>query len=72
MRTTLEIDDALLAAARTLAAERGTSLGRAVSDLMARGLAPRVAFEDDLPVFAVGADAPPITPEMLAEALDEW
>lgn len=72
VRTTLDIDDALLAAARTLAAERSISLGRAVSELMARGLEPLVAFEDDLPVFAVAADAAPITPEMVEEALDEW
>ena len=38
MRTTLELDDTVLAAARALARARGISLGRAVSDLALRGL----------------------------------
>ena len=38
MRTTLEIDDAVLAAARALAAQTGVSLGAAVSELARRGL----------------------------------
>ncbi|NHN57055.1 DUF2191 domain-containing protein [Calidifontibacter sp. DB0510] len=39
MRTTLDLDDKVLAAARSLARSQGTSLGRAVSDLALRGLA---------------------------------
>ncbi len=39
MRTTLELDDTVLAAARSLARARGTSLGAAVSELARRGLA---------------------------------
>ena len=38
MRTTLELDDAVLAAARSLARSRGMSLGAAVSELARRGL----------------------------------
>jgi len=38
MRTTLEIDDTVLAAARSLARSRGCSLGEAVSELAKRGL----------------------------------
>lgn len=38
MRTTLEIDDTVLAAARSLARARGTSIGAALSDLARRGL----------------------------------
>ena len=41
MRTTLEIDDAVLRAARALAAQRDISLGAAVSELALRGLRPR-------------------------------
>ena len=37
MRTTLELDDAVLAAARSLARSRGVSLGAAVSELARRG-----------------------------------
>ena len=38
MRTTLDLDDQVLAAARALARARGTSLGEAVSELARRGL----------------------------------
>lgn len=38
MRTTLEIDDTVLAAARSLARAEGLSLGAAVSELARRGL----------------------------------
>lgn len=38
MRTTLELDDQVLAAARSLARSRGTSVGEAVSELARRGL----------------------------------
>lgn len=69
MRTTLDIDDDVLSAARTLAQETGTSIGRALSELARRGLQPRSpATRGDLPTFDVAADAAPITPEMVAEA----
>lgn len=38
-RTTLELDDSVLAAAHSLARARGTSLGETVSELVRRGLA---------------------------------
>lgn len=73
MRTTLEIDDQVLAAARAVARASGRSLGKVISDLARAGLAPApaVAEDDLLPAFAVPADAPPITDEMVAAALDE-
>jgi hypothetical protein len=72
MRTTLDIDDDVLGAARTLAAERGISLGSAMTELARRGLRAAVStFEDDLPVFDVSADAPPLTPAMIERALDD-
>lgn len=72
MRTTLELDDDVLAAARELAAESGRSLGAAVSDLLRRGLMPAaVATDGDLPVIHVPPGTAPITPEMVRRALDE-
>ena len=72
MRTTVEIDDDVLAAARTLARERGITLGSALTELARRGLAVRATRKDgDLPVFDVPLDAPPITPEMVDAALDD-
>ncbi len=41
MRTTLDIDDVVLSAARSKAQAEGISLGRAVSDLALAALTPR-------------------------------
>lgn len=72
MRTTIEIADDVLAAARALASERGISLGSALSELARRGLRPRRAEgPGGLPVFDVDADAAPITAEMVDAALDD-
>ncbi len=73
VRTTLNIEDDVLRAARSLADERGTSLGKVVSDLLRRALAPkpRLAYRDDIPVFKVAESAAPITPEMVRQALEE-
>lgn len=40
MRTTLDLDETVLAAARALARSQGISLGAAVSELARRGLRP--------------------------------
>lgn len=45
MRITLELDDLVVAAARAKAAADGTSLSRATSDLIRRGLTMGVAAE---------------------------
>ena len=72
MRTTLQVDDDVLAAARVMADEQDISIGAALSALARRGLRPRPAAEaNGLPVFVVDDDAPPITPEMVREAADE-
>ena len=72
MRTTLDVDDDVLAAARTLASERGVSIGRALSELARQGLRPaKPTRKGSLPVFDVPDDASPITPDMVRDALDE-
>ena len=74
MRTTLSIDEDVLQAARALAAAERQPLGRVISDLARRGLAPRadrIGSEDGFPVFKVDPNAPVITPDMVAAALDE-
>lgn len=72
MRTTLDIADDVLAAARALARERGVSLGVAVSELARRGLrAGATTREGDIPVFDVPPDAPVLTPDVVAAALEE-
>jgi hypothetical protein len=72
MRTTLELDDDVVAAARELAAGERRSLGAVISDLARRGLTPaRVEAEHGLPVIRVPAGTPAITSEMVRRALDE-
>jgi len=41
MRTTLDLDDDVLLAAKELASARGTTAGKVVSDLARKGLAPK-------------------------------
>ena len=73
MRTTVNLDDDLLHAVRSLARERGQSLGAVVSSLIRRALSPNaeVGYERDVPVFIVREHAAPITPEMVESALED-
>ena len=72
MRTTLDLDDDVVAAARELAAGQRRSLGSVISELARRGLTPaRVEADGGLPVIRVPAGTAPITPEMVRRALDE-
>jgi hypothetical protein len=75
MRTTLTLDDDVLALARALATQRGVSIGTIVSDLARRGLAPSrpAATRNGIRLFPVRPDAGPVTPELvkaLAEDVD--
>ncbi|MCE2458969.1 MAG: antitoxin [Dehalococcoidia bacterium] len=73
MRTTITIDDDVLAVARALAEREGTSLGSAVSELARRGFKNATTVrEDGMPVFKVPEDAQPITSEDVYRELDEW
>lgn len=76
MRTTLTIDDDLLAAAKRLAEAKSESLGKAISDLARRGLnaSPELCKNDkasNFPVFSVPSGAHPITLEDVRKAEDE-
>lgn len=73
MRTTLNLDDDVLRAARSLASEQDRTLSEVVSELARKGLEPELsgAERGGFPVFDVTPDAAPITPEQVAEALDE-
>jgi hypothetical protein len=72
MRTTLNLDDDVVTAARELAAGEHRSLGSVISELIRRGLTPaRVETDDGLPVIRVPAGTPPITAEMVRRAIDE-
>lgn len=73
MRTTLNLDEDILAAAQSLAHARRQSVGAVVSELVRQGLRPRASEIRDcgFPVFEVPADAAPLTPEMVRRALDD-
>ncbi len=75
MRTTLTIDDDLLAAAKSIARSRSLPLGRVFSDLARRGLSATNRIDDsddcDFPVFRVPPNAQTITLEDVQKAEDE-
>ena len=72
MRTTLDIDEDVLRAAKSIARAREASLGRVVSELARKGLTPRTAASRrGFPVFRVARDAPPITEDMVRRAEEE-
>jgi len=74
IRTTVSVDEDVYAAARSIAAIHGKSVGAVLSELARKGLRlpPRSARSDKgIPVFEVPRDAPPLTPEMVQAALDE-
>jgi hypothetical protein len=74
MRTTLVIDEDVLRVARSLARTEGKTIGQVVSELARKGLRParpRRPGHDAIPAFDVPEDAPPLTPEMVSEALED-
>jgi len=73
MRTTINLEDEVFRAVRSIASESGESLGTVISRLVRQALRPGagVTYEAELPVFMVREGAPPITPEMVRSALEE-
>ena len=67
MRTTLNLDDDLIADVRRYARRRNLSMGNAVSELIRRGLAVGVPVRvvNGLYVFDVPPGSPPITRERI-------
>ena len=75
MRTTVTIDDDVLAVARALAQTDGSSLGSALSTLARRGFRRAEIDdddEDDVPTFRVAPESAPITSEDVRKALSDW
>lgn len=74
VRTTVTIDDDVLAAARDLARRKSMSLGAAISELARRGFdyPPAVRDERKPGVFRVDPNARPITSEDVYKGLDDW
>lgn len=73
MRTTLDLDADVLSAARQLAAARSISLGKAISELVRRGLEPRTKTKAQrgFPAFDVPKNVPPLTKEQVRRDEDD-
>ncbi len=74
MRTTVTIDDDVLAVARALADRKGSSLGSALSELARRGFRSNATVGEggDGTTFPIAVDAEPITSEDVYRSLDDW
>ena len=70
MRTTLDVENDVLDAARALAAARGVPVGAALSELARRGVAARMPLSsrNGFPVFQVPAGTPGFGPDEVAAA----
>ena len=74
MRTTLDIDEDVLATAKELAARRGTTAGRVISDLVRSALAPRERAQprrNGVPVLSTRKREGLVTPEVVSRLRDE-
>lgn len=73
MRTTLDLDPAVLSAARAKAAAEHTSLGKAVSELALAGITaprPERPVSTGFPVMS-GVPGHPVTDELVASFRDD-
>jgi hypothetical protein len=73
MRTTLDIDEDVLLAAKDLARRRRSSLGRAVSDLARQGLTrtETAQVRNGVPLFPAQPGAAVVTNELVNRLRDE-
>ncbi|EGY29560.1 hypothetical protein Rin_00004700 [Candidatus Regiella insecticola 5.15] len=75
MRTTLAIDDDILAAAKGLAARQNKSLGAVISSLARQALRPTYVpshpKRNGIPLLLVRSDGMLVTPELVNQLRDE-
>lgn len=74
MRTTLSIDDDVLAAAKGLAALQHKSVGEVISELTRQALRPNTQggkSRNGVPLLPVRAGAAAVTPELVNQLRDE-
>jgi hypothetical protein len=73
MRTTLDLDDDILQAAKDLASHRRTTTGKVISELARKGLAPagEERVRNGVPVLVRRPGAPRLTLEQINELRDE-
>jgi hypothetical protein len=73
MRTTLDIDQDVLLAAKQMARDRGVSTGRVISALARQALTPKgqYATRNGIPLLPIRPDGGIVTPELVKELMDE-
>ena len=73
MRTTLDVEDDVLLAAKEIARSRGVSVGKVLSDLVRQAMTrqPACATRGDVPLFPVQPDAGVVTLELVNQLRDE-
>jgi hypothetical protein len=74
LRTTLSIDDDVLAAAKGLAALQQKSVGEVISELARQVLRPNVPkrkTRNGVPLLSVSTATKPVTPEMVRQLSEE-
>jgi hypothetical protein len=73
MRTTIAIDDDVLAAAKGIAARQHESIGTVISALVRQALRPAAHSEvrNGITLLPVRADAVPVTSELVNQLRDE-
>lgn len=74
MRTTLDIDDAVLATAKEIARARGQTIGMVISELARKGLESKRPVRHPyrpFPVFDVPADAEALTIQCVEAIVDD-
>jgi hypothetical protein len=73
MRTTLDIEDDVLLAAKEIARQRGLSMGKVVSNLIRQALTQKTesTTRHGVPLFPVRPDAGVVTLELVNQLRDE-
>ncbi len=73
MRTTLNLEEDVLLAAKEIARQRGVSVGKALSDLARQALArPQVSqVRNGIPLFPVAVQSSIVTLEFINQLRDE-
>ena len=73
MRTTLDIEEDVLLAAKEMARQKGMTVGRVLSDLARKSLTRKSSAikKDGLPLFPVQPDAGIVTLELVNQLRDE-
>lgn len=73
MRTTIDVEDDVLLAAKEIARQRKKSVGKVLSELAREALTQKGQIEeqDGLPLFPIRPNARPVTMELVNRLRDE-